>query len=482
MSIQVLAAFLAYFGILIAIGFLSHRKQESSAEFIVGNRSLNFWLTALSAHASDMSAWLFMGLPSAVYLGGISQSWIAVGLALGMFMTWLLVARKIREATEEYDSYTLSTYFERRFKDHSGAIRIITALMTVIFLTCYLGAGLLAMGLLVESVFGINYYVGLTIAMVIAVSYTLGGGFITIAWTDLFQALFLLFWIIVVPVYALFSLDGGWSNLQEAFLCRDLEYCILPDTSFTTILTTLMLLLGWGLGYFGQPHIVTKFMGIKESKDLKKSMMVGMTWQVLAMGAAVAIGIVGNAYFGPDLANSELVFVEMVKSLFTPFLAGFILCAILAANISTMDSQILVCASVLSEDFYKRWGHEGDSQAQLVRASRAAVILISLIALTIAFRRSSTVLDTVLYAWSGLGCAFGPLLLMSLYYPKANRQGAIAGILVGGFLAAFWQYLNPYVTDLAVPAMIPGFFSSLFTIYFVSNLTSESRSEGIPRA
>lgn len=473
MDVQILAAFFIYFSVLLLIGLTAHKKQNSSADFIIGNRSLNFWLTALSAHASDMSAWLFMAFPATIFLGGGPNIWAAIGLLLGMFANWQFVARKLRDATEKYESYTLSTYFERRYHDKSGVIRILTATMSIVFLTSYLSAGLIAMGILFNFVFGINYYLGLSVATIVAMTYTFSGGFITVAWTDLFQAIFLLLVIIIVPIVAFFNIEGGFTTIQAHALSQEISLTFLDDTSFSSILSIIFLLFGWGLGYFGQPHIVTKFMGIKNSSEMNKAKYLGMTWQLIALTAAATVGFVGLGFFPEGLENPQLVFITMVQTLFTPFLAGLILCGLIAANMSTMDSQILVCASVLSEDFYKHMLKKKASQAQLLKASRLSVILVSLVSLLLAFNKSATILEIVLYAWSGLGSAFGPLVLMSLYSTKSNKYGAIAGILVGGTVAGTWGFINPYITDFEVVSMIPAFSLSLFSIYAVSALTQK---------
>lgn len=473
MNTLLLVAFFVYFCLLLTIGLIAHKKQSTSADFILGNRSLNFWLTALSAHASDMSAWLFMAFPAAIFIGGLPQIWAAFGLSIGMFVNWHFVAKKLRTSTEEYDSYTLSSFFERRFSDSSGVIRVLTALMSIIFLTSYLSGGLIAMGLLFESVFGINYYIGLTVAMLVAMSYTFVGGFVTVAWTDLFQALFLLLMIILVPAVAYFNIPGGSAQIEAIALSRNIPLNLLVDPSFETILMIIFLVLGWGLGYFGQPHIITKFMGIKSAEEIYKSKYIGMSWQILALTAAAAVGFVGIGFFPEGLVNPELVFISMVKSLFNPFIAGIILCAIIAANMSTMDSQILVCASILSEDFYKHIVHKQASQRVLLNASRCSVVLVSVIALLLAFNKNSTILDVVFYAWSGLGCAFGPLVLVSLYSKSCNKYGAIAGIVTGGMIAGFWSLINPLLTTVVIPSMIPGFFISLFAIFFVSSMTRQ---------
>lgn len=438
----------------------------------MGNRSVNFWLTALSAHASDMSAWLFMAFPAAIYIGGLANAWTGVGLFIGMWLNWQFVAKKLRTETEKYKSYTLSTFFENRFHDKSGTLRIFTALMALIFLTSYLSAGLIAMGLLFESIFGIDYTFGVTVASAVVMIYTFYGGFVTVAWTDLFQALFLLTMIALVPFVAFYSLPDGWQTIVENAKSENISLGFIGSSwNSESFLSTIFLIFGWGLGYFGQPHILTKFMGINDPDEMVKSKYVGMTWQFFALSAAIIVGIVGIGFFNETLANPELVFVEMVKSSFTPFFAGFILCAILAANMSTMDSQVLVCGSILSEDFYKHLFHREASSANLLYASRIGVILVSLLSLVIALAQNSTVLEVVLYAWSGLGCSFGPLVLMSLYYPKTSRLGALAGIVVGGTVAGTWHLWGPSLTDLAVPAMIPGFILSLLSIYLVSLIT-----------
>lgn len=472
MTTQYILSFITYFSILLGIGYISHRKQTSNSEFIVGNRSLNFWVTALSAHASDMSAWLFMGLPMAVYLQGLSGSWIGIGLMVGMFLTWQLIAEKLRTSTEKYDSYTLSTFFEKRFNDTSGTLRILTAIVLLFFLTFYLGAGLTAMGLLIESLFNINYWWGLSFALCVVVIYTFGGGFVTIAWTDLFQGIFLLFMISLVPILMIFRYPDVWTTISNLNVLKPHYLSLTGDMSFGSVLSSAFVALSWGLGYFGMPHVITKFLGIKDAKEMKKSRNVGMTWQLLALTASIAVGVVGFAYYQGTLENPELVYVEMVKLLFHPFIAGFVLCGVLAANLSTMDSQLLVCASVIGEDLYKRFTKQEPSQKSLVRASRCGVIIIAILALIIAFDHEETIIEAVFYAWAGLGSAFGPLVLMSLYDSKANKYGAVCGIVIGALIGSIWPLINPYLFEYNLPATIPGFTLSLLAIYGVSRLTN----------
>jgi sodium/proline symporter len=462
-----LSAFLLYFFILLIIGLLAHRKHTSSADFIMGNRSLNFWLVALSAHASDMSAWLFMGLPMSVFLLGLSQAWIAVGLIVGMYLNWQFVAPRLRTLTEKYQCYTLSSFFEKRFNDSSGVIRSISAIMLIIFLTHYLSAGMIGIGILLESLFGLNYYFGLSFALCVVVAYTFLGGFVAVAWTDLFQGIFLLFAIILVPYLASQTMGGTQEALLEA---QRIQQAFFPSTDISSIITMMLLAVSWGLGYFGMPHVITKFMSIKDVSELKKSKRVGIAWQIIVLSAAVWIGFLAIAFFAQGISNPQMVFVDMVTTLFHPFFAGFILCAVLAASMSTMDSQILVCASVLSEDLYPAIVKNASSDAKL-RISRLGVVGVSLLAMLLSFNKSTTIMDTVSYSWAGLGSAFGPLVLSALYAKRVNRYGAIAGIIAGGSMAMAWPHLNPLIMEYSLPSMIPGFCFSFLFIQLISYLT-----------
>lgn len=472
MHFSVIAAFIIYFSLLLAMGLIFHKKQRTSSDFMMGNRSLSFWLVALSAHASDMSAWLFMAFPMSIFVLGVSRIWIALGLLIGMYLNWQLVAPRLRSLTEEYNCYTLSSFFEKRFKDNSGTIRVISALVMVIFLTHYLSAGLIAMGNLFESLFGLDYFIGLSIAMLVVVSYTFVGGFTTVAWTDLFQGIFLLVMIIIVPFMAYLKIDG-WHQIVEAAQKQGISLSLAPEANFDAFFTISSLALGWGLGYFGMPHIITKFMGIKHVSEMHKSKWLGMSWQLITLTAAAFVGIVAIAYFPNGLEKPEMIFIEMVKDLFHPFIGGFILCAIIAANLSTMDSQILVCGSMMSEDLYVPFHHKTPSDRKILWFSKFSVVFISIVALILAFNRSSTVLDTVLYSWSGLGSAFGPLVLMSLYSTSINRYGAMAGIIVGTFVSMIWPTLNPMLTKYEVLPMVPGFCLSALAIYLVSRWKKE---------
>ncbi|MBF5059578.1 sodium:solute symporter family transporter [Candidatus Neptunochlamydia vexilliferae] len=458
-----------YVAILFGIGFASYRKQQTATDFIIGGRSLNYWLTAIAAHASDMSSWLFMGFPAVIFTGGLFNSWFAVGLCLFMFLNWLFVAPRVRVKTEEYNSLTFSSFFESRFHDTSGMIRIFTAIISLIFYTIYISAGIVGLGILVDSLFGIDYHLAISVGIVVVVPYLFIGGYTTLAWIDLFQGFFLLLAIVAVPVIAMPKV-GGFAGIQEALTTHGLSFSMIPNTSPKTLWKIFFSICGWGIGYFGQPHIVTKFMGIRKVSHIKKSMAVGMSWQVIALSSATLIGLIGIAYFPGGLANTELVFVKMVKDIFPPFIIALILCGILGATISTMDSQILVLASSLSEDFYKKIFHKDASPKHLLWVSRFFVLLVTAFAFSIAFFKISTIYSLVFFAWSGLGSAFGPLLLFSLYSKKANKYGAWGGIIVGGAVSLIWPlYSKQFPID--IPTLVPGFLLSSFAIFVLSHIT-----------
>ena len=431
MYVVELLAVICYLALLLVIGFLSYRKHISATDFIIGNRSMNYWLTALAAHASDMSSWLFMGYPAVVFTGGLFSGWSAIGLLVFMYLNWQLIAPKIRVATEQYNSLTFSSFFESRLSDTSGTIRVFTAVMSLVFYTIYISAGLVGLGLLLETLFNINYYWGVLIGIVIVVPYVFTGGYVTLAWIDLFQGFFLMGVIIFVPFFMLHKV-GGWAGISHAVQLKDLKMTLFPDFSASTIFEIIGMTAGWGLGYFGQPHIVTKFMGIRNVHEIVKSKRIGMSWMLISLSAATFVGLVGIAYFPKGLTDTSLVFIEMVRDSFPAFLVGFMLCAVLAATINAMSSQVLVLSSSITEDFYKRIFRKTASSTELLIVARVGVIIVSLIALVIAYGKISTIYSLVLYAWSGLGSSFGPLLILSLYWKGINKYGAWVGIISGG--------------------------------------------------
>lgn len=470
MYIYELSAIIIYFAILLGIGYFSYQKHLSAADFIIGSRSLNYWLTALAAHASDMSSWLFMGYPALILTKGMPGAWAAIGLISCMYLNWQFIAPKIRVATEQFNSLTFSSFFESRLADTSGLIRIFTAAILIFFYTTYISSGLVGLGLLLETLFNLDYTIGILIGILIVVPYVFTGGYVTLAWIDLFQGIFLMCVVIFVPLYVLPQV-GGFNGITQMMATKEISTSLFPDFSGMTLLTIFFTAASWGLGYFGQPHIITKFMGIKNVHEMPKSKYIGMTWMIISLSAATLVGLVGIAFFNTHaLQDMEQVFIQMVRIVFHPFIIGFFLCAVLAATINAMSSQVLVLSSSLTEDFYKRLIRKNASSKELLLVSRLGVIVVAFIAFSIAYGQFSTIYSLVLYAWSGLGSSFGPLLILSLYSKQVNKYGAWAGVLGGGMTAAIWPYLNKFFT-LQIPSMITGFLVGIISILIISRLT-----------
>jgi len=463
-------AIICYFLIIAGISVWSARKVHTSADFILGSRSLNYWLTAMAAHASDMSSWLFMAYPAVIFLGGIINAWISVGLLLCMWLNWQLVAPKIRYLTEKLECSTFSSFFARRLHDDSGFIGLLSAIICIFFYSVYVCSGLVSLGVLSESLFGIHYIWGISLGALIVVIYVSLGGFIALAWLDLVQGIFLFAIILFVPIY-ICHLLGGWNAVEYQVALKQLPLTMVPRFDGITILEIIFMTFGWGLGYFGQPHIITKFMGIRHTEEIVKSKYVGMSWMLLSLIGATGVGLVGIAFFPQGLELPETVFIEMVKTTFHPFLVGLILCGVIASTINVMCSQLLVLTSTVTEDIYKRFVNPIASSEKLLFVSRVGVICIAIIAFFIAFAKIGSIFKLVLYAWSGLGASFGPLILMCLYSKSVNKFGAAAGIIMGGLIAAFWPLLDN-VFMIRVDAMVPGFVFGLLTIQVVSTMTN----------
>lgn len=465
-------AFFSYFAILLVIGLISHRKRSHEADFIMGARSMNYWVTALSAHSSDMSAWIFMGLPGAVFFLGMPQAWVAIGLIAGMWLNWYKIAPRLRQETEQYNSVTLPTFFEKKFGDTSGVIRILSVLMSCFFLTAYLTAMIVAMGVIIEGLFGLPYSVGILVMMPVLMTYVFVGGFVTVAWVDFFQGIFLFGAIAFVPLIAYLA-TGGFSAIDVAARAKDIPLNLIPHGDPLSGLCVFLYGIGWGLGYFGQPHIITKFMGIRSVQDLKKSMYVGMSWQIIALACSVLIGIIGIGFFPLGLENRELVFIDMVKTLFSPFFASFLVCGVIAANMSTIDSQVLAVSSMISEDLFRKWFPGKDMDRFLLMISRLSVIVVCTVATTVALTIPHIPIMTIVeYAWCGLGATFGPVVIAALFGKHVNRYGVIAGLVVGALIAAFLPFVGNEFLKWCIIPIIPAFIISSLVIYFVSKMTS----------
>ena len=466
-----LITFVIYIAAMVLIGFMAYRSTNNLSDYILGGRSLGSVVTALSAGASDMSGWLLMGLPGAIYLSGLSESWIAIGLIVGAYLNWLFVAGRLRVQTEHNgDALTLPDYFSSRFEDESGLLRIISAVVILVFFTVYCASGIVAGGRLFESTFGMSYETALWAGAAATIAYTFVGGFLAVSWTDTVQATLMIFALILTPIMVLLA-TGGVDTTFLAIEAQNPEnFNMLKNGSFIGIIS----LLGWGLGYFGQPHILARFMAADSVKSIANARRISMTWMILCLGGTVAVGFFGIAYFsahpevaGPVNANHERIFIELAKLLFNPWIAGILLSAILAAVMSTLSCQLLVCSSALTEDFYKAFLRgNAASQAELVWVGRAMVLLVALVAIILATNPGSRVLGLVSYAWAGFGAAFGPVVLISVIWKQMTRNGALAGILVGAITVMVWKHFEV----LGLYEIIPGFIFSSLAIYIVSKL------------
>jgi len=457
-EILIVAAFITYALMLLSIGSFFSIKAKSSSSFILGGRSTNYWVTAVALQASDMSHWIFLGLPAVVYEFGLIKFWEILGLVVFMFLNWHFVAPKIRVATEKLQTITLFSYFEKKFNDRSGTIRTLSAVIAVIFFTFYISSGIVAMGRLFENAFGITYEIGASIGLSVTVIYTLVGGFVAVAWCDFFQGLFALAMIILVPMIAYTGI-GGWKSIVTAAEVKNVSLNIMPKSIWQ--LASLFFI--WGPGYFGQPHLLSFFMGIKDPKNIKYAKLIGFAWQTIALSSATLIGLLGLVYF--NNVNSEIIYILLTKLLFHPFVAGFVLCAIVAATLSTLDSHILTAGTTIAQDIYKKIFNHQASSKKILWISRIGSLFVSLSALYIAYGGSNTVYNLINYGWSGMGSAFGPLVILSLYSNKITKQGALAGIITGAITSLTWPYF-----ETEVPILIPGFILSYLAIYLISHI------------
>ncbi|SMH30744.1 sodium/proline symporter PutP [Methanohalophilus portucalensis] len=468
-----------YLLFMLTIGFYYYKKTENLSDYILGGRRLNKWVTALSSQASDMSGWLLLGLPGYAYLSGMEAGWIALGLGVGTYLNWKFVAKRLRRYTKEAgDALTLPVYFENRFRDKSKLLRTISALFILIFFLFYTSSGFVAGGKLFSTVFGVEYFTALTIGVLVIISYTFLGGFMAVCWTDFFQGLLMVLAITIVPFAAMNGLGGISSTVD---IVRTIDPSLL--TPFTgsdgnlISLISVVSLLAWGFGYFGQPHILVRFMAINNPEEIKQSRAIAITWVTISLAFAVIVGLVGRAYVPEFLAgaSSETVFMVMVNSLFHPIIAGIMLAAILAAIMSTADSQLLVAASAFTEDIYRLVFKSNATQRELVWMGRITVIGISLLAYYFALDPASSVLDLVAYAWAGFGAAFGPAIIFSLFSRKVTRNAVLGGMISGGVMVILWKQLSGGIFDLY--EIVPGFILSSIVILLITRMDREPAAE-----
>ncbi|MFT0544723.1 sodium/proline symporter PutP [Allopusillimonas ginsengisoli] len=480
-SYETMVTFVIYIVAMIAIGLIAYFSTRNFSDYILGGRRLGSFVTALSAGASDMSGWLLMGLPGAIYFAGISESWIAIGLLTGAYLNWLFVAGRLRVHTERNDNaLTLPDYFTGRFEDKSRLLRIFSSVVILFFFTVYCASGIVAGARLFESTFGMQYETALWVGAAATIIYVLIGGFLAISWTDTVQAAMMLFALLLTPLFVVLAVGNWDAVIQSIQSVNPANFDMTRGLSFVAIIS----LLGWGFGYFGQPHILVRFMAAGSVKTIPAARRIGMTWMLLCLVGSVCVGFFGIAYFaqhpelaGPVTENHERVFIELTKLLFNPWVAGIVLSAILAAVMSTLSCQLLVCSSALTEDIYKAFLRQNASQRELVWIGRLMVLIVALVAIAIAHDPDSKVLGLVSYAWAGFGAAFGPVVLLSLLWKRMTRNGALAGMIIGAATVVVWKEF----IGLGLYEIIPGFLLATLSIVLVSLMGSAPSASMVQR-
>lgn len=480
-SYAVYGTFIVYLILMLAIGLYAYRRTASSSDYFLGGRSLGPWPAALSAGASDMSGWLLLGLPGYAFSSGLESLWLAGGLLLGTWANWRFTAQRLRTySIEAGDALTLPEFFANRFRDDTRLIQIISAFFVLLFFLFYTSSGLVAGGKLFETVFGLEYSSALIVGTICIVSYTLFGGFLAVSWTDLVQGLLMAAALLIVPI-AVIQADGGFGTMWNAVEARNPELLTLFSGTDGEALGAIAIisLAAWGLGYFGQPHILARFAACRSNQDIPTARRIAVGWSGLSMAGAILVGLAGMVYveaeLGGVLQDGETIFMLLVNAIFHPVIAGILLAAILAAIMSTADSQLLVSSSALAEDFYKQLLRKNASQKEIVMVGRLAVIGLSVVAMMLAFDPDSTVLGLVSYAWAGFGAAFGPALLISLYWKNMTRNGALAGIVIGAVTVVVWKQLSGGLFDMY--EIVPGIVFATIAIVVVSKMGKQPDEE-----
>ncbi|WP_447555953.1 sodium/proline symporter PutP [Vreelandella sp. EE22] len=478
----------AYFALMIGIGVYAMRTSTSTSEdYVLGGRSLSPKVAALSAGASDMSGWLLLGLPGAMFVSGLGSAWIGIGLFVGAFFNWLLVAPRLREQTVHYgNAITIPAFLANRFPTRAMSLRTVSAIVIVIFFAVYTASGLVAGGRLFESAFAgvINiggfsdYGTGIIITLGVVLIYTVVGGFLAVSITDFVQGCIMMLALIIMPAVVLFG-EGGGGFTQASQTLNEVDPTLLSWTEGLTFIGWLSAVT-WGLGYFGQPHIIVRFMAIRRLKDVPIARNIGMSWMAISLIGAVSLGIFGRAYAirnGLEVENPETIFIILSELLFHPLITGFLYAALLAAVMSTISSQLLVASSSLTEDFYRLFLNKQASEKQTVTVGRISVALVGIVAAIIASDPNSQVLGLVSNAWAGFGAAFGSVILLSLMWSRTNGAGAIAGMVVGALTVIVWIALgwnSEFMGGPGVYEIIPGFIASLLAIVVVSRITADA--------
>ncbi len=466
-------AFIGYLLIVVTIALVAYRITRNLSDFVLGGRQLGGPVAALSAGASDMSAWLLLGLPGAVFVLGLNQIWLPMGLTLGAYLSWRFLAKPLRVFSEiANDSLTVPAFLDNRFFDRSGIIRVSLALVTLFFFAFYTASGLVGAAMLLER-FSLSYEQALLLGTTIIVAYTFIGGFLAVSWTDFFQGTLMFICILLVPFVATHEM-GGWHKLM-GIVASFGEHRLDPFTGFSTML--IVNLMAWGLGYFGTPHILVRFMAVRTTNDIPIARRICISWMSLSMLGAVLTGFVGIAYFSENNIDPESIFILFSQRLFSPWLAGILFAAILSSIMCAVDSQMLASTSALTEDIYHRIFRKKASQKELVWIGRLGIVLIAIVAVLMAVHPDSSVIKLVAFAWAGLGASFGPSVIGALYWRRMTRRGAICGILLGSLTVILWK-LSPTRTGIfELYEIIPGFCFGAFGVIVGSLLDKKPSHE-----
>jgi sodium/proline symporter len=471
-----LIAIIIYMAAMLFIGWYAYRKTANLTDYMLGGRSLGPAVTALSAGAADMSGWLLMGFPGAIYLAGLGEIWIGVGLTAGAYLNWLYVAPRLRTYTQvSSNSITIPSYLQSRLKDRSPFLRIASGLIILIFFTFYVSSGMVAGGIFFESSFGLNYHTGLIIVSLVVVAYTLFGGFLAVSYTDFVQGIIMFLALIMVPIVGVFLTGGPAETIDTIREAKPEHLSLIAGTTAAGIISSL----AWGLGYFGQPHIIVRFMAISSVKETRSARRIGIGWMLLSLIGALLTALVGYAYFQQNpqltLTDPEAIFIEMGQVIFHPFIAGIILSAVLAAVMSTISSQLIVTSSALIEDLYKAVIKSDAEDKTYVLYGRLAVLFVALVAFALSWEQNDTILKLVSFAWAGFGAAFGPVVLLSLYWRKLTSQGTLWAMITGAVVVIIWGNIDA-LSD-ALYEIVPGFLLSLLVAVLVSNATYRPNEE-----
>jgi sodium/proline symporter len=463
------SAFAIYLLAMLGIGYYFYRKTNTSSDYILGSRNLPPSVAALSSGASDLSGWALMGLPGALFASGLSAVWIVVFTLMGVYLNWKLVAPKLRVATEQLDnSQTIPEYLKNRFKADTKTLQLTASLVMLLFFTLYVAAGLSGGAVLFEKVFNINYHLALLIGGFVIVSYTFMGGYLAVCWTDFFQGIMMSLSLLITALCLFFifntpQMSHELSQVLSKLTLKKLE----PSDGW---LFGLISLSGWCIGYVGQPHVLVRFMSVRTLKDVAVSRKIAMIWSVVTMISAVVVGVLGTAYFGKGLSNPETVFIALAQAFYHPFVAGIIIAGILAAIMSTIDSQLLICSTTISEDLYKTYFRKNAKDKEVILVARIGLLIVALIGLALAFNKADrTLLSMVAFAWGGFGAAFSPVIIFSLFWQSMTCQAAIWGMVIGALISLTWEVLEGGIFDMF--GVVPGFIGASMIIVLITLLS-----------